>query len=939
MNSSLDKAVAFAYSSVARRLYLHTAIVAIVLLIVISITIWAGNTLTMITAITRFERTHTVSRVEAMAAFFEYLDQKKPESLALFHSKIAITQSYNKVFSHLLDMGKNTPDAEFVRILESTFSETDHETAVIIVSRIKVLYWNPILKDLVANAVRANAAGEQLKLQVAQFLATNNKVEQAGILSEIKKTSNEFIFHETSFSKSCSALSTQIALYVNYITIALLIISAGFTGLLSYLIAQAVIQQVAKNTLILEKEILERKKSEEATAELGREISHVNQRLSLATDSARIGVWDYLIPENQLIWDKWMYALYGVSEENFSGAYQAWQSGLHWDDQVRVNEEANQALCGEKNFDTEFRVVWPSGEVRHIKASAIVLRDADNQPLRMIGINYDITERKQAEEALHRSKQQYDLLASRIPVGIYLLRSKPDESFTLDYASPRMAEMLNLSVENLLQNGTAVFDLIHPDDRQGFIELNLDGIRRRRPFDWTGRFPMAGTIKWLHFFSSPEPQEDGTISWFGLISDITERKQNEAELEGHRHHLQELVDERTAELARAKEAAEAANIAKSAFLANMSHEIRTPMNGIVGMANILRREGVTTKQSQRLDAIDTSAQHLLSIINNILDLSKIEAGKFVLEETPVVISSLTANVTSILSERAKVRNIRLLIQTEPLPTNLLGDPTRLQQALLNYATNAIKFTEAGTVTLRILKQKETDEEVEIRFEVQDTGIGISPEAMPRLFSAFEQADNSMSRRYGGTGLGLAITRRLAELMGGTAGAESIPGVGSTFWFTARLQKGVERRQAERIENREAADSETHIRQRYHGQHILVVDDEPINREVAQMQLESAGLIVDIAEDGAEAVTLAKEASYVAIFMDMQMPNLNGLEATQQIRQIPGYRHTPIIAMTANAFTEDKTRCFEAGMNDFLVKPFDPKTLFATLLRSLSRSEG
>ena len=399
--------------------------------------------------------------------------------------------------------------------------------------------------------------------------------------------------------------------------------------------------------------------------------------------------------------------------------------------------------------------------------------------------------------------------------------------------------------------------------------------------------------------------------------------------------LELRVANRTAELDRLKAEAENANLAKSMFLSNMSHEIRTPMNGIIGNAHLMRRAGVTSEQAQRLDTIDKSAQHLLGVINDILDISKIEAGKFELEEVPVDISSLLANVSSILSERAHANNIRLLIETEHWPIHLLGDPTRLHQALLNYATNAIKFTEKGSVTLRAVMQNESIDSVQLRLEVQDTGIGITPETIGRLFSAFEQADNSVTRKYGGTGLGLAITRRLAELMGGEAGVESTPGVGSTFWFTVKLKKSMEK--TARLTAAEV-NAEALIRKHYQGHRILVADDEPINREIALMLMEDIGLVVDTAEDGAVASAMAQKTVYAAILMDMQMPNLNGLEATQQIRQLAGYRNTPIIAMTANAFAEDKARCLTAGMNDFLIKPFNPNDLYAILWLSLSRQE-
>jgi two-component system sensor histidine kinase/response regulator len=386
----------------------------------------------------------------------------------------------------------------------------------------------------------------------------------------------------------------------------------------------------------------------------------------------------------------------------------------------------------------------------------------------------------------------------------------------------------------------------------------------------------------------------------------------------------------------ARRAAEEASVAKSSFLANMSHEIRTPLNGIIGMAHLMRRAGLDREQAQRLEKLESAADHLLEILNAILDLSKIEAGKYDLEERPLRIETVLANVVSMVEGRAHAKGLEVLRESDAMPSGLQGDATRLQQALLNYANNAVKFTLQGRITLRARLVEADAAGARIRFEVADTGIGIAPEVQGRLFSSFVQADSTTTRRFGGTGLGLAVTKGLAELMGGEAGLESVPGAGSTFWFTARL-----RRSAAAEETALASDGEADLRalrERHEGARILLAEDNDINREVAGALLEGSGLVVDMASDGAEAVDMAAKTRYRLILMDMQMPRMDGLEATREIlsRQPDG---PVVIAMTANAYADDQARCLAAGMRDFVAKPVEPEQMYRTLLRWLDATAG
>ena len=429
--------------------------------------------------------------------------------------------------------------------------------------------------------------------------------------------------------------------------------------------------------------------------------------------------------------------------------------------------------------------------------------------------------------------------------------------------------------------------------------------------------------------------------YVAVTSDITERKRDRA-----------LLEERAAALALAKETAEAASRAKSAFLANMSHELRTPLNGMLGMTHLALRRATDPKQISQLQSAITSSEHLLEVINDILDISKIEAERLVIEQSEFRLGQVLETLSGVIGQQAQAKGLFLRLDLEPglAQRSFVGDPLRLGQVLLNLTGNALKFTQRGGIIVGAHQIATEADAVVLRWEVQDTGIGIQTEDLHRLFTAFEQADNSTTRRYGGTGLGLAISMRLVRLMGGDIGVNSIPGQGSTFWFTVRLSTHMPLT----LPRHEFLDAptptptplpdrplstETRLRAAHAGTRVLLAEDEPVNLEIGRTLLEEVGLKVDLALDGVQALEQARHHAYALILMDMQMPRLNGCDATRAIRQLPGHKYTPILAMTANAFEADRQACLSAGMDEHLGKPIDPERLYEAVLDWLERDKA
>ena len=652
------------------------------------------------------------------------------------------------------------------------------------------------------------------------------------------------------------------------------------------------------------RDISDRKKNEEA-------LKASQELWKFALEGAGDGVWEYNFQTKEVFFSKQYKSMLGYQDEEFLNVPDEWLSRIHPDD-LEMIEQADKAYSsGEINsHQREYRIRHKNGHwIWVLDRGMLVNRTPEGLPERIIGTHSDITDRKQSEQALKYKEEKYRNIIANMNLGLI----EVDNDEYIQFANQTFCKMSGFTEEELYNSKAT--DLLALGENKSLIESKMN-LRKKGISDayQVSVRNKNGEIRWWLISGAPRLNDNGEhVGSIGIHLDITAQKKMEHEL------------------IRAKEAAEASTEAKEAFLANMSHEIRTPMNAISGMANQLNKTILDENQQFYLNTIRSSADNLLVIINDILDLSKIESGKLSIEKIGFEPKRVIGHVMEVMQHRAEEKGLAFTnsFSDQRLSDVLIGDPYRLSQIMLNLVSNSIKFTPKGKIDIscRVLQDLEHEQVVEV--SVQDTGVGMEKQFIAQLFEKFSQEDSSVTRKYGGTGLGMSICKELIGLMNGTINVVSEKDKGTTVSFTLKMTKG-------RMEDLPKNDDMEINTKLLNGKKILITDDNEINRLLASTILVNFGALITEASNGEEALECLTDDTFDLILMDVQMPVMDGLEATKLIRKKIN-NHVPIIALTAFALKGDNQKCFDAGMDDYLSKPFEETQLLEIVAKWLGKS--
>jgi two-component system sensor histidine kinase/response regulator len=652
-----------------------------------------------------------------------------------------------------------------------------------------------------------------------------------------------------------------------------------------------------------------RKRAEEEVARLHEDLRRTHESYVRAVEGSTDGLWDINVPAGEAYYSPAYARMLGYEPGELPPRFDAWIGLMHPDERARNLEDVKAYDEGRMPvWEKELRLRQKDGSYRWILSRGTGLRDAHGKLLRMSGSHSDIHARKMAELALRDSELRFRQLSENIREAYWLVgipEGAPQKTEII-YISAMWEQIWGRPLPPLERLTEVWMDALHPEDRQRVLET---GARSAEGYEHQYRILRPdGEVRWVRDRAFPVKDGDGrVVRVAGVSEDITERRRLEEDLRSARD-----------------EALASAN-AKSEFLANVSHELRTPLNAVIGMNELLLETSLTETQRERASVARDAGRGLLALIDDLLDFTRMEAGRLPLDRAPFDPRELAVGVERMLAHKASEKGLRLSAQVgASVPAALVGDAVRLRQVLLNFVGNALKFTDAGSVELAVDCPDVSGGEATLRLLVRDTGPGISPAARSRLFTAFSQGDASVTRRHGGTGLGLAICRQIAELMGGSVGMESAPGKGSTFRFEARFPLAT---------GALGAPSAPASRADVRGLNVLVVDDNAVNRRVTLSQLEQLGCRAQTASDGAQALALMEGGGFDIVLMDCAMPVMDGYAASAELRRREGPgRRTPVVALTAGARPEDRARCLAAGMDDHLAKPVSLDHLAAALSR-------